>query len=50
VKRKELKPGAEETHRLLGDYINEVARLAEWADRGGLVDSTTGSGSGNSTS
>jgi hypothetical protein len=49
VKRKEQRAGAEETHRLLSGYIEEVARLANWVDRGGLVESTAGSGKGDST-
>lgn len=44
VKKKDLKPGGEETHLLLGRYIREVERLATWADRGGLVESAAGSG------
>jgi predicted nucleotidyltransferase len=48
VKRKELRPGAEETHKLLAGYINEVARLAEWADRGSLMESTPVSGNADS--
>jgi predicted nucleotidyltransferase len=46
VKRKSLKPASEETHELLARYILELERLADWADRGGLVDVPAGAGDG----
>ncbi|MBD3335396.1 MAG: hypothetical protein GF355_07750 [Candidatus Eisenbacteria bacterium] len=36
VKRQEVRPGADRMHEIMGRYLVEMERLADWADRGGL--------------